>query len=69
VQSYWDLRDKLAADIMAKKVHPTAPEMVAHAASAYGIGRAEAAQHVARFMSDLKTGLNSKRKSHDQAVH
>lgn len=61
VQSYWDFRDRLAGDIRAKKVHPTADRLVEHAAAHYGLGKADAAEWCERFLADLKVGLKKRK--------
>lgn len=62
VQSYFDFRDRLAGDVSAKKVHPTAERIVAHAHEHYGLDQAEAAAWTSRFLADLKTGLSQRKK-------
>jgi ABC-type phosphonate transport system ATPase subunit len=54
VASYWDFRDQLAGDVLAKKVHPTAVRLLEHAAAHYGLGKAEAAEWLERFLADLE---------------
>ncbi len=63
-QSYWELREALAGDIRRNKVTPTVDAMVAHARAHYGLEPAEAAEHVGRFLGDLKRARSSKRAVH-----
>lgn len=60
VQSYWDIRDKLAGDIRKNvvKAHPAA--LVDHTHQTYGVDKAEAAEWVERFLADLKDGRSKR---------
>lgn len=62
IQSYWDLRDKLAGDIRtnAVKAHPAA--LVDHTHTKYGIDKVEASKWVERFLADLKDGRSKRAK-------
>lgn len=55
-QTYWDVRDRLAKAIRRKTVSPQPEALVAHLSGTYGMDHAEAAEHVARFLTDLKRG-------------
>lgn len=62
IQSYWDFRDRLAGDVLKKRVQPSAAALIAHANAHYGLDQAEASEWTERFLADLRTGLHSKRK-------
>lgn len=64
LHSYWDFREKLAADIRsgAAGKNPGARELVAHAEQKFALQPDEAAEWVERFTRDLKTGLNKRSK-------
>ena len=62
LHDYWHFRDRLAADVLAKRVPQSSERMVAHASATYGLSRAHAAEWVERFMSDLRTGRRNKGK-------
>lgn len=60
--NYWDFRDQIASHVLAKHVaEPTAENLTEFATTHYGMSRDEAAEWVARFMGDLKSGLNKRR--------
>jgi hypothetical protein len=61
--SYWSLRDKLSSDLLPRKVGQTARALTAHAVQHYGLNHDEAAQHVERFMGDLRKGLKQRKAS------
>lgn len=65
VHSYFDFRNKLAADLRKGLAgsNPGARELVEHAASAFGMPSDQAAEYVERFMRDLKQGLNKRSQS------
>ncbi|MBI1207440.1 MAG: hypothetical protein GC191_09165 [Azospirillum sp.] len=61
VQSYWGFRDRVSADIRAKKVRPSAASLIEHATSNYGVDHSEAAEYVERFLSDIKENLEKRK--------
>ena len=62
VKSYWDFRERLATDIRAGNIvgGVSSKNLVAHAASVFGLSPDDAAGHVERFMRDLKSKLGRK---------
>lgn len=52
--AFWNFRDRLAGDLRRGRVGQTAREMVDHAASEYGLPKAEAADFVLRFFHGIK---------------
>lgn len=64
VHSYWDFRDRLAADMRsgAAGKNPGARDLAAHAEKNFSLSSDEAAEWVERFVRDLKTGLNTRSK-------
>jgi hypothetical protein len=64
IHSYWDFRNRLAADMQsgAAGKDPGARELIAHASNKFGLSQDESAEHVERFLRDLKTGLNKRSK-------
>lgn len=62
--SYWDFRNKLAADMQsgAAGKNPGMRDLVAHAEKNFSLSSDEAAEWVERFMRDVKTGLNTRSK-------
>jgi hypothetical protein len=64
IQSYWDFRNKLAADMTsgAAGKNPGVAELCSHASKKFGLSSDEAAEWVERFTRDLKTGLNKRSK-------
>lgn len=64
--NYFDMRDKIAGAIRKGSVgkNPGAKELVNFASSNFGVSLDEAAETVERFMRDLKTGIN-RRKKHE----
>jgi len=65
VRNYFDFRNKLAEHLRTGVVgeNPGASELVAYATKAFGMPSDQAAEHVERFMRDLKNGLNKRSKS------
>ena len=57
VQSYWDLRDKLAGDIRKRRTKGGAADLVERAHQTYGLSKALAAEWVERFHADLAADL------------
>lgn len=61
VSSYWDFRERLAADMRSGAVkNPRARDLVARAVERFGLSHDEAAEYVERFLRDLKNGLNKR---------
>lgn len=61
--NYFDLRNRLSARILeAAKAgsNPSSQDLVEHCRSEYGMSDDESAEHVERFMRDLKAGLERK---------
>lgn len=61
LQSYWDFRERMAGDVRARRVAPTAAAMHARAVETYRLGEAEAAEWIERFLSDLQSGLEKRK--------
>ena len=63
--SYWSMRDDLAKAMSTRALgsNPTSADLVAHAVKTFGISQDEAAEHVGRFMSDLRDGMNQRKAS------
>ena len=61
VQSYWDFRDRIAGDLRAKRVAPTAEAITAHAANNYGVNPSDAAEWAGRFLTGLKADLQKRK--------
>lgn len=56
--TYWDGRERLAGDIRKGKVKQVnAQGLVDHCVQSYGMSHDEAAEHVERFMRDLKSKM------------
>jgi hypothetical protein len=55
-QTYWDIRDLLAKDIMDQRTAADAAAMSDHLSKTYDIRPSEAGEHVKRFLSDLNRG-------------
>jgi hypothetical protein len=54
---YWDFRDRLAGDLRAKKVRPTAEAIIRHATEAYGLDVSDAAEWTERFLDSISRDL------------
>lgn len=65
IQSYFDFRNKLSAQMSAGSTgkNPGARGLVEFAAKQFGMAPDRAAEWVERFMRDLKNGLNKRSKS------
>jgi hypothetical protein len=61
VQSYWDFRERMSADLLGKKVGQRASDMISHATAHYGLNAAESGEMTERFLADLKDGLNRRK--------
>lgn len=63
VKSYWDFRHNLSAAISSGQVaeNPGSADLLAYAQTKFNLSADEAAEWVARFMRDLKNGLNKRR--------
>jgi hypothetical protein len=61
IKSYFDFREDLAGAIRTKAVgdNPGAHALTVYAIENYGLSQDEAAEHVERFMRDLKKGLKA----------
>lgn len=57
-QTYWDIRDLLAKDIMDQRTAAEAGAMTDHLSKTYDIRPSEAGEHVKRFLSDLAKGTS-----------
>jgi hypothetical protein len=57
VQSYFDFRERMSSDLLAKKCGQRASDMIAHAAS-YGLDAAASGEMTERFLADLKAGIS-----------
>jgi hypothetical protein len=55
-QTYWDVRDKLAKAMRGGKISAQPEALARHLSESYGVDPAEAAEHVERFLTDLKRG-------------
>lgn len=53
-QTYWDVRDRLAKAIRGGKVTAQPEALVRHLSETFGFDPADAAEHVERFLTDLK---------------
>ena len=62
LQSYWDFRDRIARDVHRRRVGLQADAIVRHARDHYGLSAATAAEWAERFLSDLRAGLQQRRK-------
>lgn len=60
-QTYWDIRDRLAKDISSKSCAANPQAMTRHISEHYGVADADAAEHVERFLGDIKDSLNRRK--------
>lgn len=62
VHSYFDFRNKIAGAMRNGSAgkNPGARDLIAHAATKFGLSSDQAAEWVERFMRDLKNGLNKR---------
>lgn len=65
VHSYFDFRNKLAAEMRTGSAgkNPGIRELVAYTTTKFGVPTDQAAEYVERFLRDLKNGLNKRSKS------
>lgn len=61
VSNYWDFRDRVTADIRAKRVNPTAAKLVDHSAKKFNLTKADAAEWTERFMRALRQDIEQRR--------
>ena len=61
VRTYWDFRDRIVSDIRAKRVSPTAAELVDHSARKFNLTHADAAEWTERFMHALQREIDRRR--------
>lgn len=61
-KNYFDLRERLSADLRAGRVDGGGriKNLVAHATGVFGLSPDEAADHIERFMRDIKSNLEGK---------
>ncbi len=62
VHSYWDFRDRAAASIRRRRVHPTPDGLNAYATRHLGLDASEAAEFTEKFLADLGRHASTKRK-------
>lgn len=62
LQSYWQFRERLAADIRAGRAAPTNTAALSAHAQSYGLEPDEAAEWTVRFLRDLRAGRDAQRK-------
>lgn len=55
-QTYWDIRDLLAKDLLDQRTDADEATMSDHLSKTYDIRPSEAGEHVKRFLSDLNKG-------------
>lgn len=65
LQSYWEFRERLAADIRAGRAEPHTAKLSAHAQAVYGLTPDVAAEWTVRFLRDLQAG---RRKTQQRAA-
>jgi hypothetical protein len=55
-QTYWDVRERLAKAVLKGSVSAQPEALSRHLSETFGIDPADAAEHVERFLTDLKKG-------------
>lgn len=53
VQSYWDFRERVAADLRRHRVQPNGKALFEHSTRNLHLGEAEASEFIERFMADV----------------
>lgn len=63
VHSYFDFRERLAGAMRRRELgdNPKPGELIAFSTKRYGLSTGEAAEHVERFVGDLRTGLQKRK--------